>query len=212
MRYLLRNTVRDPETLALRAQNVAKVQLRPMIAGTPLPPGSSRLFRLNEFTVSLLAEIDRFSAIGNVRLYCVGRSGGAASTDDIRRLLRLPTAASPVDSSGPVSSPPVQVAPETSAEVVVPVVPVVEEPVVVAAPIELRADPVVEVPVVETVEISVAEEPTAAETPVADTTRREELEAMKLTELRDLLTSLGGKSGGKNKPVLVDEILELEQA
>jgi hypothetical protein len=40
---------------------------------------------------------------------------------------------------------------------------------------------------------------------------REELEASKLTELRDILIALGGKPAGKNKATVVDEIVAAQE-
>ena len=104
---------------------------------------------------------------------------------------------------------PAPVVEETSA----PPSPLVETPVVpVAEPVvevPLAEEPVIEAPTEVPVEPPVAE---ASQTVTGANARQEELEAMKLTELRDLLASLGGKPSGKNKPVLVDEILEMERA
>jgi hypothetical protein len=85
---------------------------------------------------------------------------------------------------------------------------------------------VVTTPVVVVVEPEVPEVPTAVSEPEAEAVSeepaatadssepvdaklhtREELEALKLTELRDLVSTQGGKWAGKNKAALVDDII-----
>lgn len=75
---------------------------------------------------------------------------------------------------------------EPVAEAITEVAPEVEAPIAEPAPV---VEPVVE-------------DPTAAKV-----WSREGLEALKLTELRDIVAAQGGKWAGKNKAALVDDIL-----
>ena len=195
-RFLLRNTVRDPKFAALRKKNETKVFLRPFIGGKPLPPAATRILILSDLNPTILSEIEALVAIGNVEFLAVGRQGPAIDFQAIRKEL------------GHVASEAkaVEVIAEVATEVATEVVTEITAPVI--------ADVLVqeEVPVPEVVEEVKIEEPAAApeastEVTSAKTWDRSELEALKLAELRDIVAEQGGKWAGKNKSVLVDDIL-----
>ena len=101
---------------------------------------------------------------------------------------------------------PTVVATTVVTEVATEVVTEITAPVVVDAPVQEEA------PVPEAVEEVKIEEPadaTEASTEVSSAKMwdRSGLEALKLAELRDIVAEQGGKWAGKNKSVLVDDIL-----
>lgn len=191
-RFLLRNTVRDPKFAALRKKNESRVFLRPFIGGKPLPPAATRILILSDLNPTILSEIEALVAIGNVEFLAVGRQGPAIDFQALRKEL------------GHISQVATAVVTTVATEVVTEVV---AAPVVVVEP----AVPEVPTAVSEPETEAVSEEPAAT----ADSSEpvgtklytREELEALKLTELRDLISTQGGKWAGKNKSVLVDDIL-----
>jgi len=195
-RFLLRNTVRDPKFAALRKKNETKVFLRPFIGGKPLPPAATRILILSDLNPTILSEIEALVAIGNVEFLAVGRQGPAIDFQALRKEL------------GHISQVATVVVTTVATEVVTEVV-----TEVAAAPVVIVEPEVPEVPtaVSEPEAEAVSEEPAAA----ADSSEpvdtklytREELEALKLTELRDLVSTQGGKWAGKNKATLVDDII-----
>lgn len=191
-RFLLRNTVRDPKFAALRKKNETKVFLRPFIGGKPLPPAATRILILSDLNPTILSEIEALVAIGNVEFLAVGRQGPAIDFQALRK--ELGHAASEAKAVEVIA----EVAPEVVTEITAPVV----------ADVLVRE----ETPVPEVVEEVKIEEPAAApeastEVTSAKTWDRSELEALKLTDLRDIVAEQGGKWAGKNKSVLVDDIL-----
>lgn len=201
-RFLLRNTVRDPKFAALRKKNESKVFLRPFIGGKPLPPAATRILVLSDLNPTIISEIEALVAIGNVEFLAVGRQGPAIDFKALRQSL------------GQVSTPVV-----TSVETTVAaedVTEVVTAPPVFTPPAAPEpAPPVLEAPTAapEPAPEAVSEEPAATEAtpveeaPIEKVWTREELEAAKLVDLRDVLIALGGKPAGKNKATVVDEIL-----
>jgi len=194
-RFLLRNTVRDPKFAALRKKNDSLVVLRPFIGGKPLPPAATRILVLSDLSANVLAEIEALVAIGNVEFLAVGRQGPAVDFQALRKELGH---VAPVSAS--VTAP-------VAAEVVAEVVAVAE----VTSPAEPEPVPVAP-EASEPVEEEVSAELDAPEAPASEPAAekvwtREELEAAKLVDLRDVLTALGGKPAGKNKAAVVDEIL-----
>ena len=191
-RFLLRNTVRDPKFAALRKKNESRVFLRPFIGGKPLPPAATRILILSDLNPTILSEIEALVAIGNVEFLAVGRQGPAIDFQALRKEL------------GHISQVATAVVTTVATEVVTEVV---TAPVVVVAPEVPEVPTAVSEPEAE----AVSEEPAATEDssePVgAKLHTREELEALKLTELRDLVSTQGGKWAGKNKATLVDDII-----
>jgi hypothetical protein len=191
-RFLLRNTVRDPKFAALRKKNESRVFLRPFIGGKPLPPAATRILILSDLNPTILSEIEALVAIGNVEFLAVGRQGPAIDFQALRKEL------------GHISQVATAVVTTVATEVVTEVV---TAPVVVVAPEVPEVPTAVSEPEAE----AVSEEPaaTADSSEPVDTKlhTREELEALKLTELRDLISTQGGKWAGKNKAALVDDIL-----
>lgn len=191
-RFLLRNTVRDPKFAALRKKNESRVVLRPFIGGKPLPPAATRVLVLSDLTPTLLNEIEQLVVIGCVEMLVVGRTGPSVDFAVLRKEL------------GHVAADPVAVV----APVVVEVVPTVET--AAAAAVETIVVPTEPEPAPETsIEESEAapEITTEPETTPDKVWSREELEALKLAELRDIVAAQGGKWAGKNKAALVDDIL-----
>lgn len=196
-RFLLRNVVRDPRFAALRKKNESKVVLRPFIGGKPLPPGATRVLVLSDLTPVVLSEIEALVAVGCVEFLSVGRAGPSVDFAAVRKELGQ-LAAAPVATT---------VATEVVTEVVTEVA---AAPVAVAAiePEPVEPEPPISAP--EPAAEAVVEEPVAtadsSETTAAKVWTREELEALKLTDLRDIVSAQGGKWAGKNKAVLVDDI------
>jgi len=180
--------------------NESQVVLRPFVGGKPLPPAATRILVLSDLTAPLLAEIERLCSIGNVEFTVVGRGGPAVDFAAIRQQLGFGTVT--------VTVPAPQIVHASAAEVAV----LLAAPEEVAAPAE---EPVTE-PAAEAV---VASDDVAAEELVEEQEAvasgkvwtREELEASKLTELRDILIALGGKPAGKNKATVVDEIVAAQE-
>lgn len=196
MRFLLRNTVRDPKYAALRKMNEGKVVLRPFVGGKPLPPTATRILVLSDLTPALVAEIEALCAIGNAEFVVVGRNGPNVDFEALRAQLGWALWAPPAEAPKPAISVTVPAPVVVVAEPQPEPVPVVDAP---AAPAEevVSSD---DVPAEELVE---EQEAVAA----GKVWTREELEASKLTDLRDILIALGGKPAGKNKAAVVDEIL-----
>ena len=193
MRFLLRNTVRDPKYAALRKMNEGKVVLRPFVGGKPLPPTATRILVLSDLTPALLAEIEALCVIGNAEFVVVGRNGPNVDFEALRAQLGwVPAAETPKPAISVTVPTPVIVVAEPQPEPA----PVVDAPVAPAEEV-VSSD---EVPAEELVE---EQEAVAA----GKVWTREELEASKLTDLRDILIALGGKPAGKNKATVVDEIL-----
>lgn len=190
-RFLLRNTIRDPKFAALRKTNETKVVLRPFVGGKPLPPAATRILVLSDLNVSLLAEIETLVSIGNAEFLAAGRPGPSVDFAALR--VQLGHAAPVVHTVVAVT-------------VVTEVVTEITAPVVADAPAQEEA------PVPEAVEEVKIEEPAAAPEASTEVTSakmwdRSGLEALKLAELRDIVAEQGGKWAGKNKSVLVDDIL-----
>ena len=204
-RFLLRNTVRDPKYAALRKMNESQVVLRPFVGGKPLPPAATRILVLSDLTAPLLAEIERLCSIGNVEFTVVGRGGPAVDFAAIRQQLGFGTVTVTVPAPQIVHA---SVAEEPAAEVAV----------LAAAPEEIAA-PAEEPVTAPATEEVVASDDVAAEELIEEQEAvasgkvwtREELEASKLTELRDILIALGGKPAGKNKATVVDEIVAAQE-
>jgi hypothetical protein len=195
VRFLLRNTVRDPKYAALRKMNEGKVVLRPFVGGKPLPPTATRILVLSDLTPALVAEIETLCAIGNAEFVVVGRNGPNVDFEALRAQLGwAPATEAPKPAiSVTVPTPPVVVVAEPPPEPVL----AVDVPAVAPAEEVVSSD---DVPAEELVE---EQEAVAA----GKVWTREELEASKLTDLRDVLIALGGKPAGKNKATVVDEIL-----
>lgn len=192
-RFLLRNTIRDPKFAALRKTNETRVVLRPFVGGKPLPPAATRILVLSDLNVSLLAEIETLVSIGNAEFLVAGRPGPSVDFAALRVQLGH---AVPVVSTVVATTVVTEVATEVVTEITAPVVVDVQE----------------EAPVPEAVEEVKIEEPAAApeastEVSSAKIWDRSGLEALKLAELRDIVAEQGGKWAGKNKSVLVDDIL-----
>lgn len=183
-RFLLRNAVRDPKFAALRKKNESKVQLRPFVGGKPLPPGATRILLLSDLTPAIIAEIEGLVAIGNIEFLAIGRFGPAVDFMALRTEL------------GQLPAVPVTVAVETAvaAEVVTEVA--VSSVKAKPAPAYVEPEPPIAAP-----------EPAVATEAIEKVWTREELEAARLVDLRDILNRLGGKTASKNKSVVVDEIL-----
>ena len=85
-RFLLRNTANDPRTLSLRRANSGKILERPVVGGLRLAPRGSKIVLIHEITELMLKDIERLSAIGNIEFLTVGKVGGVADLDAIRRV------------------------------------------------------------------------------------------------------------------------------
>jgi hypothetical protein len=197
-RFLLRNTVRDPRFASLRKKHESAVVLRPFIGGKPLPPAATRVLVLSDLSVDVVAEIEAFVATGNVEFLAVGRQGPAVDFKALRQQLGQTSA--PVATAVETT-----VAAEVVTEVAATPVPVEPEPAPPAEEAPISApEPAPEA----VIEEPAATEATSTEAAAAEKVwTREELEAAKLVDLRDILIALGGKPAGKNKAVVVDEIL-----
>lgn len=87
MRFLLRNAIRDIKLNRRRASHPGKISRRPMIGGKPLGPGATRPMNLSDFTPVLVAEIEQHQIYGNVQLLKIGRGGGEVDFDELRTQL-----------------------------------------------------------------------------------------------------------------------------
>jgi hypothetical protein len=197
-RFLLRNVVRDPRFAALRKKNESKVFLRPFIGGKPLPPGATRVLVLSDLTPVVLSEIEALVAVGCVEFLAVGRAGPSVDFAAVRKEL------------GQLVVAPVATAVAT--EVVTEVVTEIAAAPTAVAPVEpAPAEPETPIAASEPAVEAAPEEPAvtvaSSEPAAAKVWTREELEALKLTDLRDIVSAQGGKWASKNKAVLVDDIL-----
>jgi len=239
MRYLLRNTIRDTQYKTKRAAHPGKANRRPIIGGKPLPPSSTRILRLPQFTKKMLDEIEYHQEVGNVVLLSVGKAGPCVDINALRKRLGFPIPVTPGPVVKTVSEPaPAVSISEPVEEIQIPeVAPVEEAPLPVPEPEpEPEPEPQIEVQVgVVTAVVtpgedgefgteddvvqlggSIIDEITEPDTPVEEEDAKpvyteSELKKMKNDKLRAILLMEHGVKLHAKKAELVSTILELQE-
>jgi len=112
MKYLLRNTIRDPAFERRRVANPSLVSMRPWIGGSPLGPGASRVLESGSLTAEILDEVETHQRAGNVQLIQVGGSGGEADIQALRQELGFVSEPAPEPEPEPAPEPTPEPAPE----------------------------------------------------------------------------------------------------
>ena len=229
MKVVIRNIVRDRAGKELRRRHANAVVTRPMVLGRPLQPKSTRVVRVENLNEKELSLLKHYQDIGCIQVLIMGASrtglrGGALQVEDLAAKLGISLGESTkAPEKAPAPKPAPKPAPEPEPEPEPEPAPE-PEPEMVRARDEdgqfIGDDPAtpeneawVEAPVTdETPEEETEDTPSPVEESAESAYTEKELMAMLKSELRSLLSSLGGDAGTMTKRQITDEILSLQES
>ena len=213
-RFILRNTANDPRTLNLRRANPGKILERPVVGGIRLAPRGAKIVLIHEITELMLKDVERLSAMGNIEFLSVGKVGGVADLDAIRRVRKwdVPSRWIPYDSICPDTVDGALPTAEELAELPVPNEPLLTTPeeLVQEATSEPEAPP--EEPAASSVPavlLGEAPSPEPDKAPSGPKYPLESVDELSLKALQALVQQEGGKTPGKSKETLRQFLMAL---
>lgn len=102
MSFLLRNVVRDTKFEHLRLAHPTEVSFQPSIDGVVLPVGAIRVLRPDEITLRVFKAIEKYQRSGCVQLLRTGPNGGEVNLGALRTEIGLPS--DPVERAVPAEA------------------------------------------------------------------------------------------------------------